>query len=666
MPHQDAIKIEEGSHSFLDHDSGGGDDGGTLRRRLRKAETTFVTMGRSVVHRGGGGGGGGGGGSGGGGGISNRSNNDDNDGRDCEQNASSFSASSNEKSRRPKAFFSFSFRQSLSSWRTRMERKLLYWNNNNSVGGNQSRFIIFIILLVSILVIVVVFLLYPLSKWTIYKIVRLIYGPPPPPPYLPLDFIVAGFPKCGTTTLLKTLAQHVEIAMPNAESCQLARPLQQDDVNLKQLQSDLYELLKRQQPQQQQQQQQQVSSSASKQPKQQRQQQQSKLLLGIKCPDALKNFKTIHRLSQHSPHTKFIIGLRHPLLYLQSLYNYRVLEVHLGKKKSGNLQSLSLDTSRRSSNNATIPTLQDIFQSSEQTQISWWDVSPLAPRFEVYLAQFCKTNLSVQEMHDWFRPPTLHDAKSHSNNNATTTTITTTTATATMTNAGSALYSMLAMKPNHFQIFIYTLNQLQQNDKDEGVVVSSNTTAFSSTTFRRDLQRFLGLQHPIAPFGHDNRNQAASGTRTKSNDRGSIRNASSTSTSTSSQGKMSKKRHLSSFSSFTSLFGLVGDVGDGVVANNNNVASGSEQGSRRTEQEHQQPLLPGMIDICHPDYNALRSEVLRHYRTVTLPWLANQFLASTDVVTSQPEFFVTTLREWTVDPCTTSSSSAIINRQRPR
>jgi hypothetical protein len=567
-------------------------------------------------------------------------------------------------------------------------------------GSSSSRIIVvmllFLPLIVFVSVLIVSLILFP--NGTRNKISRLFYGPPPRLPYTPLDFIVAGFPKCGTTTLLMTLSQHAEIAMPQRESCQLARPLQQDDINLQQLQSDLYELK----------QQHEHKSSASVKV----QQQQHKLLLGIKCPDALKNFKTIHRLALYAPQTKFIIGLRHPLLYLESLYNYRVLEVHQGKKSAAanslafipsasssssnsnrSSSSSSSSSSTRSSNNnrartnrgEVIPTLWDIYHASTRQSSSWYDVSHLAPQFEVYLAQFGKTHLSVAELQTWFRPPLSTTTTLPSTSGTTTATTATTATIATMENVQSDLYGMLAVKPNHFQIFLYTLNQLQ-NDATRATsststtasssssTTTTTTTSFSSATFRRDLQTFLNLKHPIAPFGHENINHEASSsssagaagdaTKTK-NDRISNRNI----TATTRAASLATTR----ITSARSLLGLDGDNGEHKMEPPN---KGNDIGSNSIQQQlSRPPRLPGMIDICSFEYNDLRRQVLDHYAKVTLPWLAHQFLASPDVVTSQPEFIWQTLHEWTADPCTTRTSSSgggdggsgsSSNRQRPK
>lgn len=112
------------------------------------------------------------------------------------------------------------------------------------------------------------------------------------------DFIIAGFPKCGTTTLLKAFAAHEETDMAAREQCAIASPLQAD-VRVHRL---LDETL----------------AGLSPDPHMKR---------SFKCPTALYNYKGIARLQKHSPFAKIVVGTRHPVKMLQSFYNYRVTEI---------------------------------------------------------------------------------------------------------------------------------------------------------------------------------------------------------------------------------------------------------------------------------------------------------------------------------------------------
>jgi hypothetical protein len=118
-----------------------------------------------------------------------------------------------------------------------------------------------------------------------------------------LDFFVAGFPKCGTTTLLKTFDAHNETSVHPEEECSLARVFS-DDIAYTGLMNKLNE----------------TSSDPN-------------VKRGIKCPFGLSTPTAIKRLKDWFPDAKLIFGLRHPVFYFQSFYNYRVLMVHQKKLK---------------------------------------------------------------------------------------------------------------------------------------------------------------------------------------------------------------------------------------------------------------------------------------------------------------------------------------------
>jgi hypothetical protein len=104
-----------------------------------------------------------------------------------------------------------------------------------------------------------------------------------------LDFSIVGFPKTGTSTLMLYLENQTEsVFIFRQERCEMGWNQQ---VPL------LVDLHKNYQPH---------------------------LQMGIKCPRdleidlALKNYDTFFRT------TKFIVGLRHPILWFQSFYNFRI------------------------------------------------------------------------------------------------------------------------------------------------------------------------------------------------------------------------------------------------------------------------------------------------------------------------------------------------------
>lgn len=266
--------------------------------------------------------------------------------------------------------------------------------------------------------------------WILYKIYRkllrpLFVGHQPPPPQT-LDFIVAGFPKCGTTSILFALEEHPGVIIDDKEYCHIVRPMQQDDVNMNRLNRYLTDLQKKGATMG-------VRSSMTS----------TRQKLGIKCPEALKNFKTIHRLSQYSPHSKWIIGLRHPILFIQSFYNYRVLESH---------------TRPATRHGATeIPTLHHLWETHG---LVWRDLSRDSARYDLYLAQLGKTSLNATQLAMFLDK------------------------------------DMLAIMPNHFEIFLYTMDQIDDSDQSR------------KQKFEDSLLTFMDIDPRLSPIelGHKNKN----------------------------------------------------------------------------------------------------------------------------------------------------------------
>jgi hypothetical protein len=223
------------------------------------------------------------------------------------------------------------------------------------------------------------------------------------------DFVVAGFPKCGTTTLLKAFTKHPETDMAAQEKCAVASPGMPDLAVLRKLDQTLSELS--------------LDPSVKR---------------SFKCPTAVYNHKTISRMQKHSPSSKFVIGVRHPVHMLQSFYNYRVTELYnrgLGEE---------------------IPSLLEVWDQAQP----WKGVSSESAKFELFLMQFGKTDISMSDMQSFFGHPGYQ----------------------------------LAIRPNHFKVFLYTTDQLEDVDEDR------------SAGFRHELGEYLGLSEPIAPFGHENVN----------------------------------------------------------------------------------------------------------------------------------------------------------------
>lgn len=193
-----------------------------------------------------------------------------------------------------------------------------------------------------------------------------------------LDFVIAGFPKCGTTTLLFAFAGHEETEISPKEKCSFTNPQLSDKRALHKIDKEALAEL-----------------SESK-----------DIQRGLKCPNGIKNSDSIERLYMHSPRAKIFVGVRHPILFFQSYYNYRVMESH---SKSWNDK---------------IPTVDSFLVDSD-----WRGVSTRSSRFELVLMQLGKTNMSTSEFSQLLDRPHM------------------------------------GVQPNQFKIFLYALEQMEDPDE---------------------------------------------------------------------------------------------------------------------------------------------------------------------------------------------------------
>ena len=110
-----------------------------------------------------------------------------------------------------------------------------------------------------------------------------------------LNFAIAGFPKCGTSTLMYHLENHPEIKVFDYERCEMSGR------QYVPLMRDLYKKLP-----------------------------EGNYVRGIKCPRDMENPQNaIPGYSKVFPRSKLIAGVRHPVLWFESFYNFRV---HNGQK----------------------------------------------------------------------------------------------------------------------------------------------------------------------------------------------------------------------------------------------------------------------------------------------------------------------------------------------
>eukprot|EP00559_Dactyliosolen_fragilissimus_P008348 CAMPEP_0184862464 /NCGR_PEP_ID=MMETSP0580-20130426/6921_1 /TAXON_ID=1118495 /ORGANISM="Dactyliosolen fragilissimus" /LENGTH=421 /DNA_ID=CAMNT_0027360341 /DNA_START=196 /DNA_END=1461 /DNA_ORIENTATION=- len=180
-------------------------------------------------------------------------------------------------------------------------------------------------------------------------------------------FVVAGFPKCGTTSLLSAFDKHDETAIAKSEYCDFIAHNYKglyhstrewaETMNDKQLSDEvaIEEMI--------------LHLSTL---------QEYALdgitptIKGVKCPLSLKNPKFVQRISKF-PQSKIIVGVRHPLRFFQSFYNYMINEQY----ENGNT-------------NFDIPPPESLTPENNK---QWGHLDTDLIRYEIYL----KTLLNLHE-----------------------------------------------------------------------------------------------------------------------------------------------------------------------------------------------------------------------------------------------------------------------------
>jgi hypothetical protein len=160
---------------------------------------------------------------------------------------------------------------------------------------------------------------------------------------LHLDFLMAGFAKTGSTSLLHLFKNHNETNVLESEMCTLSTDENMEEVSYS------------------------LDNISIKSPT---------MLRGIKCPTAMWNANGLSKLHENNPDLKIIIGLRHPISWFQSFYNYRVTEMH--------------------NNNMVIdpPSPQTLISTKD----AWKGVSSGGSRFDIALMQLGKVELTSKDL----------------------------------------------------------------------------------------------------------------------------------------------------------------------------------------------------------------------------------------------------------------------------
>ena len=110
-----------------------------------------------------------------------------------------------------------------------------------------------------------------------------------------LDFAIIGNPKTGTTFLVEWLNRHPDLTLPEREMRHLLRP---DDGPAMVVEQFMYMYRRK----------------------------RGRKQLGYKCPADIREMTALKHLRDYFPNTKLVVGLRHPVWWFQSFYNYRIRE----------------------------------------------------------------------------------------------------------------------------------------------------------------------------------------------------------------------------------------------------------------------------------------------------------------------------------------------------
>ena len=223
----------------------------------------------------------------------------------------------------------------------------------------------------------------------------------------PIDFAIIGFPKTGTTTLLQALNQHPEVNMPPTELCQIHQNHKSWENWVRKHNAHR------------------IQSFLTKKN-------------GIKCPAMIRLPSSTENLMKLSNNTRLVVGLRHPIRWFESFYNYRLWEHY-----HYNMTDMEI-----------IPHPSELTNGGKH----WRIVSTVLARYEEYLQQLDKVPLSSSEMNDM-----------NSNNTRS--------------------FWSRRLVPNPYKIFIYIDEQLKDQNTNRRI------------QFQKDLQTFLGLRRPIIDFG---------------------------------------------------------------------------------------------------------------------------------------------------------------------
>ncbi|KAL7427427.1 hypothetical protein ACHAXM_000850 [Skeletonema potamos] len=229
------------------------------------------------------------------------------------------------------------------------------------------------------------------------------------------DFGIIGYPKTGTTFLLYALRRHPEVVMPSEEFCQPKKWFEE----MRNISS---------RPQ---------STS------------ETHTRYGFKCAPMLKSTKQVEDLVQIANRTRLVMGVRHPVEWFESFYNYRVLEWYL-----------------YGFNDIPIPSPFEL--TGKDTH--WRDVSVKYARFDIYMKQLAKVSLTDKEMREMLDHDSMFPKR---------------------------------MSLNPYKIFIYTMEQVNDRNDTRRLAFQQDLQKFLQ--LRSPLDDFASL--PIINPGNSTFNE---------------------------------------------------------------------------------------------------------------------------------------------------------------
>ncbi len=227
-----------------------------------------------------------------------------------------------------------------------------------------------------------------------------------------LDFAIIGFAKTGTTFLHDILANHSQVIMYDDE-------FWGDEEMLRIWLNETVMGYS--------------SLDETNRGEEQQSQPQPAKRRGIKCPRIVKETARLDQMLVNT--SRVIVGVRHPVRWFESLYNYRIWQKHDKKRFK------------------MIPTVQYLHNN----RTDWLGLSTGAARFDLYLKQLHKVSLSTDELQHMTR----------------------------IQKVNGVMNSTAHHERHPMKVFLYTMEQIKDN----------NTQRLLH--FQHALQQFLDLDTPL-------------------------------------------------------------------------------------------------------------------------------------------------------------------------